>query len=137
MFQKEVAQRVAAEPGSKDWGPLGVRVRLNAKPKQEMRIPRGAFRPMPEVESALVSLRFCRPPVEISHPAVFTQLVSTLFNQRRKTALNALQPLVPQTANISTQDIFERAGVNPKLRPEKLELTELADLSEVLAASTL
>ena len=63
--------------------------------------------------------------------------MNTLFNQRRKTALNALQPLVPQTANISTQDIFERAGVNPKLRPEKLELTELADLSEVLAVSTL
>ena len=137
MFQKEVAKRVAAEPGTKDWGPLGVSVRLNANPKQVLTIPRGAFRPMPEVESGLVSLRFCRPPVEISHPAVFSQLVSALFNQRRKTAINALQPLVPQTANISAQDIFERAGVDPKLRPEKLELTELADLSEVLAHSTL
>ena len=137
MFQNEVAKRVAAEPGTKDWGPLGVSVRLNANPKQVLTIPRGAFRPMPEVESGLVSLRFCRPPVEISHPAVFSQLVSALFNQRRKTAINALQPLVPQTANISAQDIFERAGVDPKLRPEKLELTELADLSEVLAHSTL
>jgi len=64
---------------------------------------------------------------------MFTRLVRTLFNQRRKTAINALAPLVPQIASISTQDVFERAGVDPKLRPEKLKLAELADLSEVLA----
>ena len=137
MFQKEVAKRVAAVPGTKDWGPLGVSVHLNANSKQMLTIPRGAFRPMPEVESALVSLRFCHPPVKVSNPAVFTQLVRTLFNQRRKTAINALQPLVPRTGNISAQDVFERAGVDPTVRPEKLKLAELADLSEVLANSTL
>jgi len=137
MFQQEVAKRVAAEPGTRDWGPLGVSVRLHAEPKEVLTIPRGAFRPMPEVQSSLVSLRFCRPPVDITDTAMFTRLVRTLFNQRRKTAINALAPLVPQIASISTQDVFERAGVDPKLRPEKLKLAELADLSEVLAKSRL
>ncbi len=135
MFQKEVAKRVAASPGTKDWGPLGVTVRLNADPKEVLTLPRGAFRPMPEVQSSLVSLRFCQPPVEISNTAIFTRLVNTLFNQRRKTAANALEPLVPEITKISTQDVFEQAGVNPRLRPEKLKLAELADLSEVLAHS--
>ena len=137
MFQQEVAKRVAAEPGTRDWGALGVSVRLHAEPKEVLTIPRGAFRPMPEVQSSLVSLRFCRPPVDITDTAMFTRLVRTLFNQRRKTAINALAPLVPQIASISTQDVFERAGVDPKLRPEKLKLAELADLSEVLAKSRL
>tara|TARA_B100001123_G_scaffold435397_1_gene563808 strand:- start:12743 stop:13552 length:810 start_codon:yes stop_codon:yes gene_type:complete len=137
MFQKEVAKRVAAVPGTKDWGPLGVTVRLSADPKEVLALPRGAFRPMPEVQSSLVTLRFCHSPVEISNTAIFTRLVNTLFNQRRKTAANALEPLVPEITRISTQDIFKRAGVDPKLRPEKLKLAELADLSEVLAQSAL
>ena len=62
-------------------------------------------------------------------------LPGTVFSQRRKTAVNALRPLVSQMSDCSADDVFERAGVNPRVRPGELTLAELAELSEVLAES--
>jgi len=135
MFQREVADRVTAEPGTSDWGPLAIAVRLHARPKRALTIPAGAFRPIPRVQSAVVTLQFCPSPVVVRDPVMLDRLVRSIFSQRRKTAVNALRPLVSQITTLAADEVFERAGVDPRVRPGLLELAELAELSEVLADS--
>ena len=135
MFQREVADRVTAEPGTSEWGPLAVAVRLHARPSTALKIPAGAFRPIPQVQSAVVTLRFCRAPVAVRDPRLLDRVVRSIFSQRRKTAVNALRPLVSQMSTLAADAVFEKAGVDPGVRPGQLELAELAELSEVLADS--
>ena len=136
-FQREVADRVTAEPGTRDWGPLAVAVRLHAQPRIALAIPAGAFRPMPQVQSAVVTLQFCPAPVAVRDPRLLDRVVRSIFSQRRKTAINALRPLVSQMSTLAAGAVFERAGVDPRVRPAQLKLEELAELSEVLADSRL
>jgi 16S rRNA A1518/A1519 N6-dimethyltransferase RsmA/KsgA/DIM1 with predicted DNA glycosylase/AP lyase activity len=87
---------------------------------------------MPKVTSAVVVLRFRPPPVSIREPALFDQMVRIMFTQRRKTALNALRPFATRESLLAVEQVFEQARVDPGKRPGDLELSELADLSEVL-----
>ena len=137
MFQREVAERVTAEPGTSEWGPLAVAVRLHARPRTALKIPAGAFRPIPQVQSAVVTLQFCQAPVVVRDPRLLDRVTRSIFSQRRKTAVNALRPLISQMSNLPANTIFEKAGVAPGVRPDKLGLAELAELSEVLADSKL
>jgi 16S rRNA (adenine1518-N6/adenine1519-N6)-dimethyltransferase len=137
MFQREVADRVTAEPGTRNWGPLAVAVRLHAQSRIALTIPAGAFRPIPKVQSALVTLRFCPAPVTVRDPHLLDQVVRSIFSQRRKTAVNSLRPLVSQISTLAADVVFERAGIDPRMRPEQLKLSELAELSDVLANSRL
>ena len=134
MLQREVADRVTAEPGSPDWGPLAVMTSLHADARRLLALPPGAFRPMPRVSSALVNLRFIPPPIRLSDPVLFEALVRRLFSQRRKMALNALRGFVDEIGGLSTEKVFTLAKVDPHRRPGELKLSELADLSEVLAS---
>ncbi len=135
MLQREVADRVAAAPGSRDWGPLAIATRMHAAARCVLALPPGAFRPMPRVRSAVVQLRFCPPPVQPTDPALFDTLVRAIFTQRRKTALNALRPLATRYSVLPAADIFARAGVDPTRRPEQLDMSNLAELAEVLAST--
>lgn len=135
MLQREVADRVTAAPGSPDWGPLAVMTSLHANARRMLSLPPGAFRPMPRVSSAVVQLRFIQPPIRLSDPALFESLVRRLFSQRRKMALNALRSFVEEIGRLSTEKVFTLAKVDPHRRPGELKLSELADLSEVLASS--
>ena len=135
MLQREVANRVTAEPGTADWGPLAVMTRLHAEAERALSLPPGAFRPVPRVRSAVVRLRFGPPRVKITDPVLFERLVRRIFTRRRKMALNALRPFAAETSPLAVEEIFTRAGVDPRRRPGDLELSELADLSEVLASS--
>ena len=137
MLQHEVADRVTAEPGSSDWGPLAVVTRLHGEARRVLSLPPGAFRPMPRVRSAVVHLRFRPSPIHVSDPTLFDLLVRALFTQRRKTALNALRPFVVRVSRLSVQEVFARTDVDPGRRPGELDLSELAELSEVLASSRL
>ena len=132
MLQREVADRMTATPGTRDWGPLAVATCLHAEASRALTLPPGAFRPMPKVTSAVVVMRFRPPPVSIQEPALFDQMVRVMFTQRRKTALNALRPFATRESLLAAEQVFERAGVDPRKRPGDLELSELADLSEVL-----
>ena len=134
MLQHEVANRVTAEPGTADWGPLAIVTQLHADARRVLTIPRGAFRPMPKVTSALISLHFRRSPVGLRHPALLDQLVRVMFTQKRKMAQNALRPFVSGMCSTSVEEVFRRAGVDPRRRPCDLGLAELAELSEVLAS---
>lgn len=135
MLQREVADRVTAMPGTRDWGPLAVASRLAAEPTRVMAIPPGAFRPMPKVQSAVVRLVFRRPPVQIGDRGLFDNLVRQLFTQRRKTAANALKAFAARHTALPVSEIFERAGIETSRRPGQLDLSELAELSAVLASA--
>ena len=134
MLQREVADRVTAAPGSRDWGPLAIATRLHALPRRLMTLPPGAFRPMPRVRSAVVELTLRPAPVRLRHPTLFDALVRALFSRRRKTTLNALRAFASRHTTVPAAELLARAGVDPLRRPEQLELSELAELSEVLAA---
>ena len=131
MLQKEVADRVVARPGSGDYGSLAVHVALDADAELVLILPPGAFRPPPKVTSAVVRLRFRPPAVDIGDRDVFERLVRGVFQQRRKTLLNALRP-VADTFGRSAADLLDRAGVDPKIRPGDLALDGFAALSRAV-----
>ena len=131
MLQKEVAERVVARPGSSDYGPLAVAVALDADAEAVLILPPGAFRPPPEVTSAVVRMRFHEPAVEVGNRSVFTRLVRGAFQQRRKTILNALGPPAASLGR-DPADLLARAGVDPRLRPGDLSLEAFAALSRAV-----
>jgi 16S rRNA (adenine1518-N6/adenine1519-N6)-dimethyltransferase len=135
MLQLEVANRLAASPGSSDYGVLGILVQLHATVVKLLTLPPGAFRPSPAVTSAVVRLTFHPPAVMLSDPALFERLVRSVFMQRRKMLANALGHFAGGTP-LSAREALVRAGLDPRRRPETLEMTELAALAEVFATAT-
>src|SRR5678815_2800830 len=91
MLQREVAERVAAAPGSKVYGSLSVLTQIACDVRLAFTVPPGAFRPPPQVDSAVLHLRArSEPPVAVVDPARFRQIVLAAFGQRRKSLANAL-----------------------------------------------
>ena len=91
MLQREVAERVAAAPGSKVYGSLSVLTQIACDVRLAFAVPPGAFRPPPKVDSAVLHLRVRpAPPVPVADPARFRQIVLAAFGQRRKSLANAL-----------------------------------------------
>jgi 16S rRNA (adenine1518-N6/adenine1519-N6)-dimethyltransferase len=131
MLQKEVADRVAASPGSSDYGALGIQVALLADVDRVMTLPPGAFRPPPKVTSAVVRLRFRQPAADVGDPATFERVVRGVFQQRRKTLQNALRPVADALGRTATE-LIERAGVDGTKRPEELAVADLAALSRAV-----
>ena len=135
MLQKEVAARITSKPGNRDWGPLGIAVSLRAESKTELVLPPGAFRPMPQVDSAVVNLRFRQSPVKIDQAKLFETIVRLLFSHRRKKAITSLRPLISEISSQSPEDIFLNSGIDPDLRPAHLGLPQLAELTKVLGST--
>ena len=127
MLQLEVAERLVAPVGTADYGVLSILTRLHADVTRVLTLPPGAFRPMPKVRSAVVRLAFRPSPVEIGDEAVFERLVRTIFMQRRKTILNALRPFA-EPLGVDPAKALDVAGIDPRRRPETLDLPELARL---------
>src|SRR6185295_20269991 len=92
MNQREVAERIAASPGGRDYGVLSILIQLHADVRPLLALPPGAFRPAPKVRSTVLHLRFRPPAVAVRDEAVFEAMVRSVFMQRRKTLLNALGP---------------------------------------------
>ncbi len=126
--QREVARRIVAGPGGKDYGILSLMVQYYGKAKLEFIVPRGAFRPVPKVDSAVVHIGLHeKPPVAVRDERFFFRVIKTAFSQRRKMLLNALKPI--------SGDIKERlilAGIDPARRAETLSMEEFARLSDEL-----
>ena len=131
MLQKEVANRLAATPGNKDYGALAIQVALTADVSSVLTLPPGAFRPPPKVTSAVVRLRFRPPAVDVGDPHVFERIVRGIFLQRRKTLANALRPVANSLGRPAAQ-LLERAGIDARLRPEALTLGDIARLSRAV-----
>ena len=131
MLQKEVADRLVARPGSRDYGALAIQVSLMARVDRILTLPPGAFRPPPKVTSAVVRLQFHPPSEQVGDRATFERVVRGVFLQRRKTLLNALKP-VADSFNRSASELIEQAGVDPSKRPEALTLEEMARLARAV-----
>ncbi|HEX8948385.1 MAG TPA: 16S rRNA (adenine(1518)-N(6)/adenine(1519)-N(6))-dimethyltransferase RsmA [Dissulfurispiraceae bacterium] len=124
-IQKEVAQRIAASPHSKEYGVLTIAVQYYSSPRLEFIIPKGAFRPSPKVDSAVIRMDMReRPPAEVEDEKLFFRIVRTAFAQRRKTLANALKALAPDS-----RERLERAGIEPSRRAETLSIEEFARLA--------
>jgi 16S rRNA (adenine1518-N6/adenine1519-N6)-dimethyltransferase len=132
MLQREVADRITAAPGGRDYGALAVQVALHADVERLLALPPGAFRPAPKVTSAVVRLRFRAPAADIGAPAVFERVVRGVFLQRRKTLANALTP-VADSFGRSSRQALDTAGIDPRRRPETLSLAEFAKLARILS----
>ena len=132
MLQREVADRLVATPGSREYGALAVQVALHADVERLLTLPPGAFRPPPKVTSAVVRLRFRPPTIEAGNPAVFERVVRGVFLQRRKTLGNALKPVADSFAR-SVLELLQQTGIDGRRRPETLSVEELARLAVVLS----
>lgn len=127
MLQKEVVDRMAAAPGSGDYGRLSVMVQFYCEVTRLFTVGPGAFRPAPKVDSAVVRLIPRRSPVvDVHDPAVFAAVVNQAFSQRRKTLRNALKRM------LSDEEI-RAAGIDPGARPEELDLARFAALANLAA----
>ncbi|HJY86634.1 MAG TPA: 16S rRNA (adenine(1518)-N(6)/adenine(1519)-N(6))-dimethyltransferase RsmA [Candidatus Acidoferrales bacterium] len=127
VVQLEVAERLRARPGRREYGYLSVLAQFYAQPEILLRIPPGAFRPRPKVTSALVSLRIPgnRGQLGITDEAEFLEFVKACFAQKRKTLLNNLRRMVGEER---AQEVLRRAGLRRTARAEQLNLAELAAL---------
>lgn len=131
MVQKEVAVRMTARPGSKDYGALSVAVQYHTDARIVMDVPPRAFMPAPEVTSAVIACRVRETPaVRPSDEKLFFRLVRAAFGQRRKTLLNAL------TGAGLTKELcragLAAAGIAESLRGEQLSLADFARLSDAV-----
>lgn len=134
MVQKEVADRMAAGPGNKDYGSLSLAVGYYAKAVTVMDVPPSSFIPQPGVGSAVVNLsRYAEPRVKVQDEKRLFEMVRTAFNQRRKTLSNSLSN--NPALGVSRQEVTDallKMGVDEKARGEILTLEQFAELSDIL-----
>ncbi len=130
MLQREVVERLTARPGTKDYGVLTILLRVHADVESVLALPAGAFRPAPKVSSAVARIRFTEPKIRLGRPDRFEPLLKTIFSRRRKTLSNALKPLQPGPG--AAAGLLMRAGIDPRRRPETLDLPELAAMAALL-----
>jgi 16S rRNA (adenine1518-N6/adenine1519-N6)-dimethyltransferase len=129
MLQREVAERVAAAPGSKTYGSLSVFSQLHWDVRVALRVPPGAFRPPPKVDSAVLHLRVLREPrVPLRDPRRFEAVVRAAFAQRRKMLGNALGAGLGLPVDV-VRKAAAAAGVDLTRRAETLTLSEFAALA--------
>jgi 16S rRNA (adenine1518-N6/adenine1519-N6)-dimethyltransferase len=132
MLQKEVADRLVARVGTREYGVLTVLTSLHADVTRVLSLPAGAFRPAPKVQSAVVRLTFRRPAVVVTDQERFVRMVRAVFTQRRKTIGNALKGFAAQSGR-QAAEVLRAAGIDAARRPETLNLTEFAALSNVIS----
>ncbi len=132
MFQKEVAERLVARPGTKAYGTLSVFTQAFTDVKIEFNVSKNLFTPRPKVDSSVVSMEVLpEPKVEIEHEAFFRTVVRAAFGTRRKTLSNALKSLGLER-DVITAALGE-AGIDPQRRGETLDLKEFSLLTDALS----
>ncbi len=134
MVQREVAARLGAIPGTKAYGPLSIACQYRAAVVHVDEVPAEAFYPRPQVESTLLRLEIrSTPPVGVSDPAFFFQVVRVAFSQRRKTLVNALASgRVGGVDRAAVGEILGAIGISRERRAETLSLEEFGHLSDAL-----
>ena len=137
MIQKEVAQRMQALPGTKDYGALSLAVQYYAKPYLAANVPPNCFMPRPKVGSAVIRLeRYENPPVQVQDERLMFRIIRASFNQRRKTLVNGLKKSADW--DFSREDVeaaLQSLGLSANVRGEALTLQEFAALSDALTNS--
>ncbi|ADF37004.1 16S rRNA (adenine(1518)-N(6)/adenine(1519)-N(6))-dimethyltransferase RsmA [Priestia megaterium] len=138
MLQKEVAERIAAKPGTKEYGSLSIAIQYYTEAETVMIVPKTVFNPQPNVDSAVIRLlRRPKPAVEVQDEAFFFQVVRASFGQRRKTILNNLVNNLPngKQKKADIEQALSTAEIDPKRRGETLSIQEFGKLSDQLLKS--
>ena len=134
MVQKEVAQRMQAKPGTKDYGTLSIAVQYYSDPNILLRVPPSVFIPRPNVESAIVKLEVLKEPeVHVQREDLFFALVKDAFGKRRKTILNALSTGDLKLDKNLLRNVLNESNIEENRRGETLTIEEYALLSNNLA----
>ena len=132
MVQKEAAERLCAQPGTRECGAVSAAVQYYAEPEILFEVSRGSFMPAPNVDSAVIQLRIRKEsPVDVHDEVLFFRVIRAAFAQRRKTLVNT----VSNTADIEKERIkkaLNTLGISETARSEQLTLAELAELSNLL-----
>jgi 16S rRNA (adenine1518-N6/adenine1519-N6)-dimethyltransferase len=134
MLQREVADRLSARPGTRDWGVLSACQQLRASVEFLLALPPGAFRPAPKVSSAVVRVTYRPPKPAVKSVASYDALVRSVFMQRRKMLTNALESFATGHG-VAAPAALGAAGLDGRRRPETLEVGELASLADVFASA--
>ncbi|CCF15317.1 dimethyladenosine transferase [Brevibacillus laterosporus GI-9] len=134
MIQKEVAERIAAKPGTKDYGSLSVAAQFYAETSIEMIVPASVFIPRPNVDSAVIKLSIRKQPiVEVADEKLFFRVVKASFAQRRKTLLNNLVTnYFGKEKKEQALQALEEADILPSRRGETLSIQEFATLANTI-----
>lgn len=137
MLQREVAERLLAAPGTRDYGVLTVLIRHRASVERVLSLPPGAFRPPPKVRSAVVRLRFHPPDPPVNDEVAFEQLVKAAFAQRRKTLANALTGRAGAWSGaLERADGRFVGSIDLARRAETLSIAEFVELAKLLRNNT-
>ena len=127
MFQREVADRIVATPGTKAYGRLAIMVQWRADAKIAMTLPPEAFTPPPKVHSAVVQIERLAEPRFPADAKVLEKVVAKAFNQRRKMLRAALKGLVPDT-----EEALNKAGIPPTERAEQVSIEAVCKLAQAV-----
>lgn len=132
MLQREVADRLVAPPGSKEYGVLSILIGHAADVETVLKLPAGAFRPPPKVLSSLVRLRFRAPDPPVRDLTMFGRIVQAVFTRRRKTMANALLALDDGVApRLRPSEALAAADLDGSRRPETVSIGEFARLADI------
>lgn len=131
MVQSEVAERMKASPGTKDYGSLSVFVQYYTDPEIVLSVPKTAFMPRPNVDSAVIKLKIRKEKIELEDRETFFKVVKAAFSQRRKTILNSLSSGL-KTDKATIRAILEKVDIDPKLRAENLTIEDFSKISAIL-----
>lgn len=131
MMQKEVAQRIMANPGGKDYGLLTLTTSYYANSELIMNVSRNCFYPRPEVNSAVLRITPRQERIQVNNEIIFKNLLRASFQKRRKTMLNICTNFLGQDKN-QIQDWLEQHGISPWSRPENLSLDDFILLANNL-----
>ncbi|MCL2578224.1 MAG: 16S rRNA (adenine(1518)-N(6)/adenine(1519)-N(6))-dimethyltransferase RsmA [Defluviitaleaceae bacterium] len=130
MIQKEVASRMSAAPGTKDYGSLTLAIQYYADARLVANVPTNCFMPRPAVDSAVVQLRLLPAPRVDTDKEKLFQVIQAAFGKRRKTLLNALDSEGIGGGKTTLAATLEEAGINPQARGETLDIFQFAKLTE-------
>lgn len=133
MIQKEVALRMKAKPGTKDYGALSIAVQYYSEPEIIVNVPKNVFIPRPNVDSAVIMMDICKEPkVKVKDEKLLFNVVKAAFGKRRKTLLNALSTGGLGLTKDDVKEILAVCEINPQVRGEKLTINEFAKLTNVI-----
>jgi len=130
MIQKEVALRLVAETGTKNYSPLSILVQYFSKPSILFHVPSKAFLPSPKVDSAFIELKVRENLKKIENPKLVKNIIRTAFQQRRKKISNSLCKFLDSKEQVNK--IISKLNINENLRPENLTLDQYILISNEL-----
>jgi 16S rRNA (adenine1518-N6/adenine1519-N6)-dimethyltransferase len=128
MFQREVALRIVAKPGSKDFGRLAVLSQWRTDPRILLTLPAAAFAPRPKVDSSLVEFVPKEAPQPACDVTMLERVTAAAFGQRRKMLRSSLRQIAPDA-----EELLQGLGIDPKRRAEELQIGDFCRIANALA----